>query len=211
MALVKNPLMSVEAHGELAGVEFRTIHGRNVVGRRSIATNRATPAQMQQRSLLHLAHAAWSALSLTDQAAWSAIAPAPITGRNEYIARWIRNYLIMGDPPRPNPPPIPATLVTAFTYTGTDLLENAVLVSWEHDYAGELMLMFYELSTYNRQLTPTLGKFRYSCAGGIGNGNATITCKCRAPVVHILIKTIDNRDGKLIANQLYRFEPDWSE
>lgn len=210
MALVKSPLFSEEAHGALGGVEYRLCRGKNVVGRRSISTDLATPAQLQHRSLLKLAHDAWSALPLSDQAAWCQIAPPPLTGRNEYVARWIRCHLILADPPIPYPPPIHPSLIPDLNLVTADPASSELLLQWTSLYYPYCYVMFSALGTYSHRQNPTISKLRFRAYCPIGEEQITFPIGCAAPVVHLLLKTLDQRDGSVLARQLYRFEPVWS-
>jgi hypothetical protein len=210
MAVVKSPLFSEEAHGPLGGIEYRTCRGRNVVGRRSISTALATPAQLQHRSLLKLAHAAWSRLPLSSQAAWDAIAPAPLTGRNEYVARWIRCKISAADPPQPNPPSLPIVLIDSITLNSATIDPPEIAIGITAADAANEMIMFFAHSTFSHRENPTIRQMTLVGYTGMTSAGWSWTPRVIAPVVHFLATIVDARDGTKLGSQLWRFEPVWS-
>jgi hypothetical protein len=94
VAKAKNPLFSLEAHGALGGIEFRTGNYGNVVSRRSISAHGQSQAQYSHRAHIKHAHSSWMSQPPSIKDAWNAYATPPLTGRMAYIGAAIRNFAI---------------------------------------------------------------------------------------------------------------------
>jgi len=211
MALVKQPLFSEEAHGALGGFEYRLCRGRHVVGRRSISTGLATQAQLQHRSLLQLAHAAWTALPLSVQAAWISLAPPPMTGRNCFIQRWMRTVGHNLDFPNPVPPAYVYAPITDLRLETLSPNLPAVNLLWDYTGTEFQSLLFFARSTWSHRRHPTLSQLTFTDFCGALAHSMEVVLHAASPVVHVLVLNVDKVSGALLQRVLLRLEPAWLE
>lgn len=105
MARAKMPLLSIEASGSLGGLEFKSGVYGNVVSRRSLTPNKATPAQLEHRATFARAAHYWQQLSDADRNAWQSL----LTSAPDLKAAVIACYLRYPHPPTAPISPDPLT------------------------------------------------------------------------------------------------------
>lgn len=96
MSKLLNPLLSQDARGSVAGVQFSRNRSGCFGSRKSTSNRKQGDVATAQRALLKLAHSAWSAIGTDLQTQWEAHAPATMTGRNAFIGAQIRNFTYNG-------------------------------------------------------------------------------------------------------------------
>jgi hypothetical protein len=202
MAKVKSPLLSLEAHGELGGVEYRQgIYGP-MVGRRSIASMQATPLQLLHRSRLKLAHTAWLALFDSDRALWCAHATYPETGLNCFVGRWIK-FTQAGFTPLTIPLPyIPQSPITNLIATVLVPGESQIALDWDYRALSEDLLLFYLYQSFSHRHSPTLSKMRYNSWNYSSTNFQYITPDTVTPVNHIRLDQVSLENGDVISRHL---------
>ena len=207
---VNMPMMSVEARGSISGVEFRVGPYGQVAGRKSTATYQSTPAQQQARGRLVLAHRAWEALTDATQSAWNAHATYPSTGRNTYIAMWVR-FTQAEQAPIVEPAIEREIDQLLDLQVSTDiLLPNELRVDWKPNPAACTLLKFFLLSTYSGRSLPTLNQMRYESTALSYDDHRIMYPKIITPVFHVRVDQYSLETGDRLSRHLLRVEnPGW--
>jgi hypothetical protein len=209
MARVKNPLLSQEAHGALAGIEYRTSTYGNIVGRRSITPARQTVRQLAHRALFTRASTAWRNLPTTTKQQWNKLAEAPLDGRTTYIAAYIRLA------PH-NALPLPRGLAlenlitfTNFVLTALTSEPPALRLTWSSaPFTGALMTI-NAVATSSRRLSYTHDRIPFSTASLSLLGIATLPIPCKANIAHVRIMQIHPSSGAIMSSHNIRQEIIW--
>ena len=201
--------MSVEARGSISGVEFRQTHCGAVVGRKSTASYQSTPLQQLTRGRLNAAHRSWVSLTDANRSAWDAHATHPATGRNTFIAMWLR-FTLIGETPLLRPgisdPPIPKS---DFILHLDLLYPNDVLVTWTPALSGSNAILFYVLHTFSGRTLPTLTKMRYQGYASSVNDNFGYALPIAAPYIHVRCDEISGLNGDLLGRHIVSGKNPW--
>ena len=202
-------MMSVEAHGAISGIEFRQTRYGSVVGRKSTATYQSTPLQQKTRGRLIAAHRAWETLTDAARAAWNAHATHPATGRNTFIAMWLR-FTLTGVTPLLRPgisdPPIPKP---DFILQLDLLYPNVVSVTWTPALSGSNAILFYVLHTFSGRTLPTLSQMRYKGISSSVNDYFGYTLPIAAPYIHVRCDEISFLNGDLLGRHIVSGKNPW--
>ena len=204
MAKVKSPLLSLEAHGELGGVEYRQgIYGP-MVGRRSIASMQATPLQLLHRSRLKLAHTAWLALSDTDRSLWCAHATYPATGLNCFLSRYVK-FLMAGISPLTIPLPdshiLPITNIrSGFEYDPYP----PIYLYWDVQLTGTDYIFAYVYETSSGRANTSPNKMRFHSKIQSPVNSIYIRTNTAYHNTHIRLDQISSSNGDLIGSHLFK-------
>jgi len=161
MARVKAPLLSEEAHGALGGIEYRTGHYGNMVGRRSISSRQQTQQQLIVRSRLKHAQAAYQAHSADVKTGFDLWAPDPLTGRNVEVARHLRSQNLLVPLPLL---PWEAEQVPEIGPFGAAQNPNPphnIVFEWGGTSGPTTYVLIYTRATWSTAETLTLSKLRF--------------------------------------------------
>jgi hypothetical protein len=209
MAKVKNPLFSEAASGALGGLQYSGNGYGNIVSRRSITPHLMTPLQTEARSRLKFAQSAWVALTDIEKAAWQAFATPPETGRNTFVAHWIR-WQIMNLPG--NPEPVHHTSYSRLenlSWLPSGIYPPSIELSYDYYGDGSAYLIYKTLATYSNRQSPTPAKMLVSGVSGIDLPPYNFYPKVAAPVIHVRLEVIDNVNASIIETLQYRLEISW--
>jgi hypothetical protein len=204
------PMMSVEARGAISGVEFRQTHCGAVVGRKSTASYQSTPLQMKTRGRLIGAHRAWELLTDSQRSAWNAHATYPATGRNTYIAMWVR-FSAIGKPKITIPlTPLPQNPLTNLRITTSLANPQEIDVEWDSPQPFYDLIAIYIYPTFSNRLNPTMSKLRFAACERAQELAIYAYTTINAPVYHVRLDMICSKTGDVRYKRLYRvLNPGW--
>jgi hypothetical protein len=207
---VKMPLMSVEARGAISGVEFRQTHCGCVVGRKSTASYQSTSLQQSTRGRLIAAHRAWELLTYADRAAWDAHATYPATGRNTYIAMWLRFTMAAVAPLLTPGTAIAADPLKALQVFAYIFAPYSISISHTLQLPFNDLLIVYCLPVFSHRQLPTLNKLRYLFEFPSDVHLIGISLPFAAQIYHVRIDQVSYQTGDLISRHLFRVaNPGW--
>lgn len=161
MAKVTNPLMSQDARGSVAGVQYSRNRSGNFGSRKSTSNRKQSPDVVQHRARIKRAHTRWTSITQALRDAWEAYAPITIGGRAAFVGAQIRNYTMdpvdltlspIDAPPRSTP----NDLVAKMTSLGPDRLT----LTWDlqaNDQDAILLYAAYPRGPY----MPHVRKFKF--------------------------------------------------
>ena len=202
--------MSIEARGAISGVEFRQTHCGAVVGRKSTASYQSTPLQQLTRGRLIAANRAWETLSEADRSAWHAHATHPATGRNTYIAMWLRFTLAEVTPLQKPSIALPADPLKSLHSHSFIATPGLITIEWTRDPRCWDLMLSYLYSTFSYREKPTISKLRYHSKSATWDGSITILSSIITPVYHILLRQISFETGDMISDHIFRVvNPGW--
>jgi hypothetical protein len=148
MAIVKAPLMSLDASGSIGGaIAFSKWKGRNYVRKVVKPANPNSPAQLSIRAMLRYTTQLWTTLNGGDQASWIDLAKSmEISPFNAYVgknqARW-RQFL----PPSSMHPPTLATSPGAPTLTSATAGERNIALVLAAGATTDALVIFRDGTT----------------------------------------------------------------
>jgi len=100
MAKVAGPLFSMEASGSISkGITYSRWRGINYVRQWFKPQNPRSELQVAQRQRMIDAVKDYHALSTENKAAWDSAAPAPLSGFNYYVKKYIQYNIANGTNP----------------------------------------------------------------------------------------------------------------
>ncbi len=208
-AKLKNPLFSESAVGQIGGLLYRNGTYGPIVGRRSITPSLRTPAQAAHRAQLPIAHRAWEALTPQSQHAWNEYATYPATGRNTYIAAYIRlKYLTRPVPNQPTNPTLIGFLEN-FALTPNAGDPPSASLSWDNTVGSDTDIIFYAYGTYSNRTTPKPSKLLRVGHGNCTDFDATLAIKAKTTVLHLRLELVNPSSGDVATTILLRFTPIW--
>lgn len=207
--ILKTPLMSVEAHGTLGGVEIRQgIYG-STAGRPSVSSRLRTPKQLETRARLVAAHRSWELLSDSDQVAWNRHATGVLTGRNTFIAMFLR-FTAAGVAPITSPnQSAPADQLLDLRLSYYIWWPENVSITWTATPGAQNLIILYTLSSFSRRQLPTLAKMKYQLRAYTSNEIINWTTPFSAPVHHFRLDLVSLQNGTLLGQRLLRLPNPW--
>jgi len=209
MAVVQNPMMSVEAHGGIAGVMFRTGTYGNVLSRGSISAVGRSAAQCTARARIKIAQSAWAALTDIDRSAWAAIAVHPDTAKDAFISRYC-TALMLGLAPLTRP--IQASgRILSYAINSPVYNKNLSRIRLEPTISHDNIIgvCYKTVSTYSGRSTPNAANYRFGAYCDIALERHDVFVKCPAKYVFLLIAGVVAGSQELAYFDTYKLTPSW--
>lgn len=207
MAKVVAPLLSEEAHGALGGIEFRTGHYGNMVGRRSIAARIRTPLALEARSRMKLAQEAWDVHDPGEIAAWDTFARHPETGRNRHTGGHLKangNAILYPHSPYEPFTPDAFTNVNLTPFLGPP---DQLQITWDTDFSNVSFGIAYQYATWHTDANPQPSRWRYVGIVDSSGGGQNFTFTIRMPVYWVRIDWMNHLSLSMYRQTLFRFVP----
>jgi hypothetical protein len=143
------------------------------------------------------------------QAAWSVLAGPPAAAINSYDARSMRNAI--AGLAAPTAPPVPRTvhLPTGLTYVSCNPTAKSLTLRLTIATTSTELVWIYSYETSHYRLVQPWDLFHYQAYTAAITHNITIVFTWLPAYAHVLLRTVDKRDGKALGDQHYSFTPDW--
>jgi len=169
MPKVKNPLLSMEARGGIAGLVYNTWRGINTVKTNTSPTGQGTEKRLAAQALLIQASQLWKGLSDSQRSAWRQYAidhpvadwtgsPKRLTGMNWFCSLAITLLRFGGtpieDPPTGNAPDAVSGLAVA--QTATD-----ITCTWSDPTDAGLNLQFFAVGPLSAGIAAKIEQTKY--------------------------------------------------
>lgn len=103
MAKLVHPLLSQDARGSLAGVQYSRNRSGSFGSRKSTSNRHQGDVATAHRTRIKTAHTAWTALSSQLKSHWEEFSGGRPTGRNAFIGATLTNLTIAYPPPAQSP------------------------------------------------------------------------------------------------------------
>ena len=206
---LKSPLMSLEAHGTLGGLEIRRGPYGSVCGRQSISTRLATPLQLQTRANLITAHRAWESLSDSDRHSWDQHATGVLTGRNTFVSMFLR-FSTAGIAPIISPKrSAPVDPLRDLQLSYLIWWPDNFTITWTTLPAAQNLILFYTQSSFSRRQLPTLSKMKYQLTAYTSNEIINWITPYPAAIYHFRLDLVSRENGDLLGRHLLRLPNPW--
>jgi len=153
---------------------------------------------------LIVAHRAWELLTDSQKGAWNEWARPPATGRNTYIAQWLRFTTAAITPLSSPSAHIYTSPLTNLRISSWLPFFGIVFVEWDPDFSHDNPLLISVLETFSHRQTPTINQIPYHSRSHTDSGTQGLDITFLAPIVHIRIDQIDPENGDLLSRSLLR-------
>lgn len=173
MPKVKNPLLSMEARGGIAGLVYNTWRGINTVKVNTSPTGQGTPLRLAAQARLIQASQLWRGLTEVQRAAWRQYAidhpvadwtgsPKRLTGQNWFVGCAVQ-LLRQADTPSNTPPSTAAP--DAIVGISPSFTAGNLAVSWTLPITGALTIEFWVVGPLSAGIAAKIEQTKFSARG----------------------------------------------
>lgn len=205
MTRVIMPLMSQDARGSVAGMQFSRNRSGNFGSRKSTSTRAQSDGATNWRANIKAAHTAWHALSASDRLSWEQAASATVTPRNAFIGCYLRNIQATVLQLGAWQPPDVRRWVSALAVIPPAIGGDGWMAFWNTGGEGNQILKFHVHNSWSPRPHVHRRKFRFVRASPASTAFDAWTDLRMDPFPVILVELIDPATGTLISS--WRLDP----
>ncbi len=207
MARLIMPLMSQDARGSVAGIQYSSNRSGCFGSRKSTSTRAQAGGATNWRANIKAAHTAWHALSEPLRTAWAAIAPAPLTGRNLYIGCALRLLSIGAPAPTADPRSAPARPgIHSFHWNPDTPSEHTHELTFSPRF-GQLIEVVCSVHPTWTPSIPHVRKFSFIASHNVDPPYVLLPLILFAPYLALRVQWLDWNYGLLLGERRFVFDP----